>query len=67
LPIWECSPTHPHSSAPLFHHPPTLRHQPLPRLRTKDLPSHCCWTRPSSATYVSGAIDPSMYIAWLVI
>jgi hypothetical protein len=34
---------------------------------TKDLLSHCCQARPSSATYVYGVIDPSRYTPWLVV
>jgi hypothetical protein len=34
--------------------------------KTKDLLSQWCQTRPSSATYVSEAMDPSMYTVWLV-
>jgi hypothetical protein len=34
---------------------------------TKGLPSHWCPTRPSSATYVTGAMGPSMCIIWLVV
>ena len=36
-------------------------------LRTKGLPSRCCQARPSSATYLSGVMDPSMYIPWLAV
>jgi hypothetical protein len=35
--------------------------------KTKGLPSHWCLTRPSSATYVAGAMDSSMCTLWLVI
>jgi hypothetical protein len=34
---------------------------------TKSLLSHCCQIRPSSATYVSGTMDPSLYTPWLVV
>ena len=34
---------------------------------TKSLFSHGCQVRPSSATYVSEAMDPSRYIPWLVV
>ena len=35
-------------------------------LRTKDLHSHQCLTRPSTATYVPGAMGPSLvvYLSW---
>jgi hypothetical protein len=35
--------------------------------RTKDLFSHWWQTRPSSATYVAGAIGPSMCTLWLLV
>jgi hypothetical protein len=35
--------------------------------KTKGLPSHECQIRPSSATYVAGAMDPSMCTLWLVV
>jgi hypothetical protein len=34
--------------------------------RTKGLPSHWCQIGPSSLTYVSGAMDPSVCTLWLV-
>jgi hypothetical protein len=34
--------------------------------RTMGLPTHWCQTRPSSATYVSGAMYPSRYTLWLM-
>jgi hypothetical protein len=57
-------PTHtplPHRSS----NPSTLGHQTSPG--TKGLTSHCCQARPSSATYLSGATDPSRYALWLVV
>ena len=66
LPLWGCSPTHsitysnltspasPYSGASNLH-------------RTKGLPFHWLQTRPSSATYVPGAMDPSLYTPWLVV
>jgi hypothetical protein len=36
-------------------------------LRTKGLSSQWCLTRPSSATYAAGAMDPSMCTLWLVV
>jgi hypothetical protein len=45
-------------------HSPTLRH--LSSLhRTKDLSSHWCLRRPSSAIYAAGAMSPSMCTPWL--
>ena len=35
--------------------------------RTKDFPSQWCQIRPSSATYVSGVLVPSMYTLWMVV
>jgi hypothetical protein len=35
--------------------------------RTKDLPSHWCQIRPSSATYTAGAVDPPIYTLWLMV
>ena len=35
--------------------------------RTKGLPSQLCQIRPSSVTYVYGAIDHSIYTLWLVV
>jgi len=35
--------------------------------KTKGVPSHWCWTKPSSATYVSGAMGSSLYCLWLVV
>ena len=65
-----------HASMSMFHHP--LTHSHLPSLafsytgasslhRTKSLSSHSCPTRPSSATYVAGAMSPSMCTLWLVV
>jgi hypothetical protein len=61
LPLWGCSCSHSptpislvvssFSGASRFH-------------KTKDLPSHWCQIRPSSATYVSGTIDTSMNNLW---
>ena len=57
-------------------HPPTLSHPTTIAFpyagasnlhRTKALPSHCCQTRLSSATYVSGVMNPSLYTSWLVV
>jgi hypothetical protein len=33
----------------------------------KHLPSHWCQMRQSSVIYVAGAMDPSMYILWLMV
>ena len=35
--------------------------------RTKGLSSHWCLTRSSSATYVAGAMGPSMHTLWLIV
>jgi hypothetical protein len=35
--------------------------------RTKGLPFHYCPAKPFSATYVSGAMDPSRYTPWLMV
>lgn len=63
LPIWKCFSTCPHSSAPFLHKPYSGASN-LPR--TKRQPSHCSQPRPFSATYVSGAMDLSLYTPWLV-
>ena len=56
---------------PLTHSHLTTLASPYPGAsrshRTKSLPSHWCQIRPSSATYVSGAMDPSMYTLWLMV
>jgi hypothetical protein len=66
-------PSPPPASMRVFLHSPTHSHLPtlnLPTLghlsclhRTKDLSSHWCMTRPSSATYAAGA----MCTPWLVV
>jgi hypothetical protein len=65
LPEWGCSPTHPNSPAPPLQHLPTLGHQTS--LGPRGLLSRCCQARPSSATFVYGAMDPSRYTPWLVV
>jgi hypothetical protein len=35
--------------------------------KTKNLSSHWCLTRPSSATYAAGAMGPSVCTLWLVV
>jgi hypothetical protein len=58
--LWRCFSTHPLSPpCPQF---PTLGHL-LSLHRTKDLSSHWCITRPSSATYASGAKCTSFLMA----
>jgi hypothetical protein len=56
--------------------PPTLSHPNTPAApyagtlslhKTKAFSSHWCQTRPCSATYVSGAMEPSLYTPWLVV
>jgi hypothetical protein len=64
--LWGCSPpTQPptHSHLPALDYSPTLGH--LSNLhRTKDLSSHWCMTRPSSATYAAGAICTPLLMTW---
>jgi hypothetical protein len=52
-----------HPTAPASPHTGTSH---LPRTN-KGLPSHCCQAKPSSATYVSEAMDPSRYTPWLMV
>jgi hypothetical protein len=60
LPLWGCSPTHPpsHSCPTTPASPPTLGHQ--------SSTGPPIVVRPSSATFLSGAMDPSLYTPWLV-
>lgn len=52
----------------LYESAPPPTHTLLPHsLRTKSLLCHCCQTRPSSATHVSGAMGSSSYTSWLVV
>ena len=57
--------SNPLSSAPLLQHPPTLGHQTSTGPRVS--PPVAIEARLSSATYVSGAMDPSRYTPWLVV
>jgi hypothetical protein len=65
LPPWGCSSTHPPSCTPPLHQSSYARASNLHRI--KGLPCHCCQARPSSATYVSGVMDPSLCTPWLVV
>ena len=51
-----------HPTAPTF---PYARASSLHRI--KALPSHSCQTRLAPATYVFGAMDPSLCTPWLVV
>jgi hypothetical protein len=66
LPPWSHNCPLPFACMRVFPYPPTPSCPTAPASpysgasnlpRTKDLPSHYCWARPSSATYASGAID----------
>ena len=66
----------PFASKRVFPHPPThsqFTHPASPfegatsLHMTNHLPSHWCQRRQSSATYIVGAMDPSMYTLWLVV
>jgi hypothetical protein len=54
--LWGCSCTYPPTPTSLSWHSPTLGHLAFKRPR-----------RPSSATYVAGAMGPSMCTLWLVV
>jgi hypothetical protein len=57
----------PHPPTPAFPTPPPafLYTGPSNPNRTKGHSSHLCPTRPSSATYRAGAMDPSLWTLWL--
>ena len=63
----------PSASMRVLPHPPTHSHLPTLAFpypgasRPQGLSSHWCLTRPSSATYVAGAMGPSMCTLWLVV
>jgi hypothetical protein len=64
--LWGCSPTYPptHSCFAALAFPYTGA---LSLARTKGLSSHWCPIRPSSATYATGAMSPSLCTLWLVV
>jgi hypothetical protein len=63
--LYESVPLPTHTLPPHTPSSPYARASNLPG--TKGLSSHCCQARPSPATYVSEAIDPSRYTPCLVV
>ena len=62
LPLRGCFPIYPL----LPHHPSIPLCWGIEPSQNKGLPSHWCQIRPSCATYVAGALDPSMFSLCLV-